>query len=287
MRAFSKSVAEVTDPLAIREHRLQRATERLARIDAEIALRETEALASQPPRWRTRRDGLLEMAVPSLNKTRRIHGICTTAIVDVHRQVLETAGCNARLPLPLRYGHEKIGGDIGQVYLLRRSAGLMYFRAAVDSGPAGDHAWSLIERGEVASVSVGPSSGRNQSEVRAVVDGVKYYSRWSLDEISLTRTPANAACRLETWDGRDDGRKFFEPVTRCHPDEPHEIAADTDLDYKGIWRADQTYEAGNFATSKGALWHANRDSRGDRPGTGSAWKLAVKRGGAAALEHKQ
>jgi chitodextrinase len=51
------------------------------------------------------------------------------------------------------------------------------------------------------------------------------------------------------------------------------------LCYRGVWDVATQYVAGNFVTHSGSLWHAEVDTRGVRPGEGSAcWKLAVKAG---------
>lgn len=47
--------------------------------------------------------------------------------------------------------------------------------------------------------------------------------------------------------------------------------------YQGVWQAAQEYKRGDLATHDGSLWHANIETR-SKPGTGSEWSLAVKRG---------
>jgi hypothetical protein len=48
--------------------------------------------------------------------------------------------------------------------------------------------------------------------------------------------------------------------------------------YVGVWRADRSYELGNFATYAGSLWHCNGANVGVKPGSGSEWTLCVKSG---------
>ena len=48
--------------------------------------------------------------------------------------------------------------------------------------------------------------------------------------------------------------------------------------YLGTWAADQSYLRGNFVTRDGSLWHCNTTATQERPGQGSDWTLAVKRG---------
>ena len=51
------------------------------------------------------------------------------------------------------------------------------------------------------------------------------------------------------------------------------------LPYAGTWKASETYPAGTFITHRGALWHAEAQSRGIRPGESPVcWKLAAKAG---------
>ena len=48
--------------------------------------------------------------------------------------------------------------------------------------------------------------------------------------------------------------------------------------YRGIWDQAQHYDRGDFCTDKGSLFHCNRPATRQRPGEGSDWTLAVKRG---------
>lgn len=51
------------------------------------------------------------------------------------------------------------------------------------------------------------------------------------------------------------------------------------MKYVGVWHQDHVYGAGNFVTDGGSMFHAQRGSVGERPGTGNdAWVLAVKKG---------
>jgi hypothetical protein len=47
--------------------------------------------------------------------------------------------------------------------------------------------------------------------------------------------------------------------------------------YKGVYSDGNEYAAGNTATYGGSLWHANVTTK-EKPGTGSDWTLAVKKG---------
>lgn len=48
--------------------------------------------------------------------------------------------------------------------------------------------------------------------------------------------------------------------------------------YQGVWDAGKVYSVGDFVTKSGSLWHCADSNKGVQPGTGNAWKLAVKRG---------
>jgi len=51
--------------------------------------------------------------------------------------------------------------------------------------------------------------------------------------------------------------------------------------YRGVWSATEEYSPGDQATCAGSLWIASAENRGVKPGTGTGWKLAVKKGRAA------
>ncbi|MBR1231975.1 hypothetical protein [Bradyrhizobium sp. AUGA SZCCT0182] len=56
-------------------------------------------------------------------------------------------------------------------------------------------------------------------------------------------------------------------------------ARPSSLKYVGVWDQQKVYGAGNFVTDGGSMFHAQRASVGERPGSGSdAWVLAVKKG---------
>lgn len=49
------------------------------------------------------------------------------------------------------------------------------------------------------------------------------------------------------------------------------------LEYQGTHEHGRQYRKGDFVTCAGSLWHANEPTT-QKPGDGSAWSLAVKRG---------
>jgi hypothetical protein len=61
-------------------------------------------------------------------------------------------------------------------------------------------------------------------------------------------------------------------------DRVKELESRPSLKYAGIWKSDAVYGSGTFITDGGSVWHAQRASVGERPGSGDAWQLAVKKG---------
>lgn len=55
------------------------------------------------------------------------------------------------------------------------------------------------------------------------------------------------------------------------------LEANPPLSYEGVYEAGKSYRKGQAATFAGSLWIAQRDTDGS-PGTGDAWKLAVRKG---------
>lgn len=50
--------------------------------------------------------------------------------------------------------------------------------------------------------------------------------------------------------------------------------------YEGVYQSARNYSRGTFVTFDGAIWHCNKPSVGQKPGTDSSWSLACKSGGA-------
>ena|SRR5215203_2276252 len=66
----------------------------------------------------------------------------------------------------------------------------------------------------------------------------------------------------------------IEPLER----ELIELRARSAFQYRGVWKADDMYAAGDFVTFQGGLWHCSVDSTKAKPGNGPPWTLAVKSG---------
>lgn len=84
----------------------------------------------------------------------------------------------------------------------------------------------------------------------------------------ISRTLRELGERVDRLEGKDPGEAAVERVRGL---------------WKGVWQEGTRYASGSLVTDKGSLWHCNEPSF-DRPGTSSAWTLAVKRGRAGSLE---
>jgi len=135
---------------------------------------------------------------------RIIEGIASTPTPNSHGHSLSSKGCLIRLPVPLLAGHgfmrdtRKLAGPIhkcriGWVTWLRKSREQILVRACVDEGyEAADDAWKLIEAGALRAFS--GAAVCNDLHLRGVVDGVRYFDQWTLEEVSVCRTGANPDC---------------------------------------------------------------------------------------------
>jgi hypothetical protein len=56
------------------------------------------------------------------------------------------------------------------------------------------------------------------------------------------------------------------------------LEARSELRYRGVWRAGQTYPASSMISHAGSLW-ISEETTAEKPGAGrTSWTLAVKRG---------
>ncbi|CAN7732262.1 hypothetical protein [Mesorhizobium sp. LjNodule214] len=264
--------------LFVRRFVVDRSPEEIAALERQYAPKLAEVPHAELPAWVNGGD-VDWMEIEPKADALRIHGTASTPAIDSHRQAIWSRGIEARLPLPLFSEHAKDYEPIGSIYFIRRSVTGVYIRAWLDDHFAAQHAEKLIKSGDVAcfSVSCTPGSGK----VLSVVDGVKFYDGMELREVSVCRAGANPNCRFEILRDGDDGRKFWDAPLASKAEAPSLPL------YKGVWKADQWFRAGEFATFKGGLWAAQIDSQGLRPNESPAgWKLCVKSGEAHKLEAK-
>jgi hypothetical protein len=257
------------------------------RVKAVLVEYEKIAPCPAPPRrepppdgktWRDIGDGWQELSSVFPGGERVICGVASSDAINAHDYAVSPSGMAAVLPIPLRCGHDLQGGGVGKVYLFRRNASIVYFEAALSDGFAADYAWEKILDATFQSVSLGWEGRGHEMKVAAVVDGKTFYEAWLAGELSLCRQGANpdASLFILTESRRDRWRDLCvrggtvqrEPKTY----------------YRGIWKSDVQYQAGEFVTHQGSLWASTIDSTGCRPGDGIIWKLAVKRGTAEKLE---
>lgn len=79
---------------------------------------------------------------------------------------------------------------------------------------------------------------------------------------------------------RDFLKKTFEPIGRelaVIQNRVKEWEERPALKYVGTWKADGIYRIGMFVTDSGSLWHAQRASVNERPGSSDAFVLAAKK----------
>ncbi len=114
-----------------------------------------------------------------------------------NHHAFSSAGMHVKLPVPLLSQHAKRGDRIGDVVLIRKSVREVYCRAMVyENNAAADYAWKLIQDGTVRCFSI--SSADDQfRHVQGVVDGITFYDRWRLREVSICRKGANPDCVSE------------------------------------------------------------------------------------------
>lgn len=195
------------------------------------------------------REGGTETIWLEKSATRMIHGTASTLTPNSHNYSLDPEGCRLTLPLPLLFGHGfiDINGNkrtkgyknleeaaIGEVVYLKKSQRGIYFRAILFETKAADHAWNLIVSGEANAISAGPDP-KEEIKMSGIVDGVKYYSGWTMHEVSVCRQGANPDARCEVFLGRHPPEKashqeqfprpkgavkLISPLTICKPKRP-------------------------------------------------------------------
>jgi hypothetical protein len=142
---------------------------------------------------------------------RMIYGCASTPTVDTNELSISSAGCDFQFPIPLLAEHGMICGDddkrvrasshaedlkIGDVVWLAKCESGIFIRAVLDDSRAADAAWELIERGEYKSLSRGGLARYAHNKKGGVVDGITYWDRWKLGEVSVCQEGANPDCKF-------------------------------------------------------------------------------------------
>jgi len=146
---------------------------------------------------------------------RMIYGCASTPTVDTNKLSISSAGCDFHFPIPLLADHGMICGDddnrvhasshakdlkIGDVVWLAKCESGIFIRAVLDDSRAADAAWELIESGEYKSLSRGGLGRYAHNKKRGVVNGVTYWERWKLGEVSICQEGANPDCQFAVFD---------------------------------------------------------------------------------------
>ncbi|TGQ15922.1 hypothetical protein [Mesorhizobium sp. M00.F.Ca.ET.217.01.1.1] len=276
-RFCRRFISERTDPyfLALRRgcEEMEAARQEQARLAAEAERKEKE-IPRDP--WRLVDVDTYEQTIEPTATGLRIHGLATTPTITSNSGASSSGAMKAKLPVPLLAEHKDHGSQpIGQVYFLRKSSRGVYMRAALFDHFAAKYAEDLIRKGEMQCLSIAHEQG---STLLAEVDGIRFWSDWTLKEISICRAGANPDCSFELYREGDDGRKFWQPSDASKRHEPR-------LPYRGPWKADQEYLPGDMTSHQGGLWHSEITSKGLRPNESPlGWKLVVKRGAVEKME---
>lgn len=143
------------------------------------------------------RDGIETIWIKDVPKGRKIHGIASTSTINSHNYALLAKGMTARLPVPLLSSHEGHRAPIGEIFHIRKRETEVYVIGRLYENEAADHAWCLIERGETLCFSGAASPG--STHLQGISQGVKFYDRWTLGEVSICPKGANPDCTFSIY----------------------------------------------------------------------------------------
>lgn len=132
--------------------------------------------------------------------TRSIAGVCSTPTICNNISYL-SRGAVLKVPVPLLWEHNPQGGPIGQVTYLHKTPKQITISAVIFSNAAGDHAWQTFQTDELMT---GLSIGCDDLHMLAKVDGVRFYNRFVIKEVSVTRNPVNPDCHFRFYDEADE-----------------------------------------------------------------------------------
>jgi phage head maturation protease len=157
-----------------------------------------------------RRDGDVDEVwlEPRPGDGRTIQGFASTARLNRNGDAFDPMGLESpRLPVPIFVDHQTDEDLVGEVTFLQRSPAGIFIRGAILRTRPGNEAWRRIEFGELHSFSTGsefPKFAVTKDNRGAVLLNhpkkvATRVSEWSLIEVSLTDSPANADCRLKIY----------------------------------------------------------------------------------------
>lgn len=267
--------------------------ETIARLWQEIEAKRIADLEAQyaapveraKPTWTRRQDGTDEMSIPARPGARMIHGLASSSSINTHGYSLIANGMDCELPVPLLSSHKGYEAPIGEVFYVRRSHDRIYVRAQINDNESGDFAWEMIQSRELRCFS---GAAKNSTlRIQGIVEGKTFYGAWNLLEVSVCPIGANPDSVFDIYVPGSSESKFFSWPIADRAAKATVKHIEPELPYAGVWAEGEQYQRGQFITASGALWHAETDSKGVKPGTApGVWKLAVKRGDAEKMERR-
>lgn len=136
-------------------------------------------------------------------ETRTIRGLASSPAPDRVGDVVEPAGAQFKLPLPLLWQHRH-EEPIGEVTTARVAADGVWISAKLAAEGISariDEAWALVKAGLVRGLSIG-FRGLDQEPLPS---GGWRFKKWEMIELSCVTVPANAACTIDTIKALDTG----------------------------------------------------------------------------------
>lgn len=142
---------------------------------------------------------------------RIIKGIASTPTLDQHGDIVEPTGASYDLPMPFRFEHKEIAGDV--ISLEINDKGEMEIEAKIaktsDSPSIVKRLkqfWDSIKSGDVRGLSVGITADKNK--VKKLPGGGMHFVEWMLTEISAVAMPANLESTIVNIKSLDTGTSF-------------------------------------------------------------------------------
>src|SRR5215467_4738379 len=125
-----------------------------------------------------------------------LNGMATTPTPDRLEDVVEPAGAQFKLPIPLLWQHDS-HQPIGQVTAAKVTKAGIEIVAKIAKGVTDDidRQWRLIKAGLVPGLSIGFMP--LESEVIPKTKGIRFI-KWDWLELSCVTVPANMECTIAT-----------------------------------------------------------------------------------------
>jgi hypothetical protein len=137
--------------------------------------------------------------------------------------------------------------------------------------PVGVNTVSMFETNSAASrITVYFAAEKMRSDLRGDVERHRVGNGMMAPE----KTSAASLSIADLAEHFDKVYQRIEPLER----ELVELRARSAFQYRGVWKADNMYAAGDFVTCQGGIWHCGADGTKAKPGGGRPWTLAVKSG---------